>query len=199
MSSLQEAREAIQSGNLTAAQAIIADVLKSDQNNAEAWFLLSEATEGDRKFIFLNKALNLDPNLEEAIERKAQLEGTAEPEPEPESEPESVQEEIEEKTFATIPPANFDDFGDEEEDASEDILEEPAVTVPAVEIQSPPPASPALSPAADIAVQKKEDKKETETEEPTPSNMLNNVGFAFSLALSAVLLILFLRAVMDLF
>ena len=190
MSSLQEAREAIGSGNQTAAQAIIAELLKSDQNNAEAWFLLSEATEGDRKLIFLNKALNLDPNLREAIQRKAELEGTAEPEPEPE--PEKEEEEEEDSSFATIPPADFEVFGepDEEEDPQQEGM---AVAPPATTgAMSPPPSAAVSPPPAQQAPQK-------EDEEPAPSSMVNTIGFAFSLALSAVLLILFIRAVLDLF
>lgn len=192
MSSLQEAREAIQSGNLPAAQAIIADVLKSDQNNAEAWFLLSEATAGDRKLIFLNKAINLDPNLQEAVQRKAELEGTAEPEPEPELMPEPEEEENDGSSFSTIPPADFEAFGDPEDDEPEE--EELPIATPA-ETQAMSPSPPAsVSPSAVQSASTDED-----AEEAAPSNLINTLGFAFSLALSAVLFILFIRAVLDLF
>ena len=82
MINLQTAWEAIEKGDSVEAQSIVAQILRDDPNNAEAWMILSEAVSGDRKELFLRKALQLDPDLEVARQRLAQLEleGVAEPE-----------------------------------------------------------------------------------------------------------------------
>jgi len=63
MSTLEDAREALLGGDLANAQAIAADLLKTDPDNAGAWYVLSEAVEGDRKEIFQKKALALNPDI----------------------------------------------------------------------------------------------------------------------------------------
>ena len=74
MINLQTAWEAIEKGDNVEAQSIVAQILRDDPNNAEAWMILSEAVSGDRKELFLRKALQLNPELEIAQERLAQLE-----------------------------------------------------------------------------------------------------------------------------
>lgn len=63
MSTLDDAREALLGGDLANAQAIAADLLKTDPDNAGAWYVLGEAVEGDRKEIFQKKALTLNPDI----------------------------------------------------------------------------------------------------------------------------------------
>ena len=65
MSSLQDARDALQRGDLEQVQIITADLLKSDPDSADAWYMLSHAVEGDRQQIFMQKALALDPEIED--------------------------------------------------------------------------------------------------------------------------------------
>ncbi|MEM9774525.1 MAG: hypothetical protein AAF902_08100 [Chloroflexota bacterium] len=74
MINLQTAWEAIEKGDSVEAQSIVAQILRDDPNNAEAWMILSEAVSGDRKELFLRKALQLDPDLDVARQRLAQLE-----------------------------------------------------------------------------------------------------------------------------
>jgi hypothetical protein len=66
-------------------------VLKEDPQNGEAWFLLGEATEGDRKLLFMKKAQKLDPLNQEYTARIAELTAPPPPPPPaPEPEPELV-------------------------------------------------------------------------------------------------------------
>ncbi|MEM8857688.1 MAG: hypothetical protein AAGD96_05175 [Chloroflexota bacterium] len=82
MINLQTAWEAIEKGDSVEAQSIVAQILRDDPNNAEAWMVLGEAVSGDRKELFFRKALQLDPDLEIAKQRLEQLEvlETVEPE-----------------------------------------------------------------------------------------------------------------------
>ncbi|MCB0036275.1 MAG: hypothetical protein KDE51_19725 [Anaerolineales bacterium] len=199
MSSLQDAREAINQGDTTTAQAIIADVLKGDQGNAEAWFLLSEAVDGDRKLIFLNKAIKLDPTLDEAIQRKAELEGTAvvEPEPEPELEPipEIELESSDDFGLDTITPADFESFGqfEDEEDAAQ--VEEPKplktdIVDVAPTIKNPPPT------AVGTTQTKPKNQKEENIKEQS-SSPINTIGLGISVLLTVLLFILFVQSLLN--
>ncbi len=87
---LQQARESLAKGDQALAQALAAAVLQEEPQNGEAWFLLSEATEGERKAIFLKKAGKLAPDNEEIQARLYELTAppstpvvTSEPEPLP--------------------------------------------------------------------------------------------------------------------
>ena len=77
MSSLQDARDALQRGDLEQVQVITADLLKSDPNSAEAWYILSQAVDGDRQQIFKQKALALDPEVEAQFEPESDVENLA--------------------------------------------------------------------------------------------------------------------------
>lgn len=200
MSSLQDARDALDVGDNTTAQAIIADVLKVDQNNAEAWFLLSEAVEGDRKLIFLNKALKLNPKIEEEMQRQDELESAADIEPEFDLEFEDEEDSI---GIDTITPADFDSFGqledeefavqgDEVEVDFEDMDENEAIPTVPVESQraaltTSTSTTNKLSNSGQVDAQKE------------PSNLLNTVGLAVSVLLSVILFILFVQALLNLF
>lgn len=60
MNEMQSAWKAIRSGETAKAQRIAATLAKNDPNNADAWYLLSEAVSGERQDIFRRKALALD-------------------------------------------------------------------------------------------------------------------------------------------
>lgn len=77
MRNLQAAWEAIEKGDSVEAQSIVAQILRDDPKNAEAWMVLGEAVSGDRRELFLRKAIQLDPNLEIAKTKLAQLEAEA--------------------------------------------------------------------------------------------------------------------------
>lgn len=67
----QQAQEAVKTGDNTQAQLLLANLLKQDRKNAEAWYLLSTITASkEHKEVFLGKVLKLNPNHPEA---KAQL------------------------------------------------------------------------------------------------------------------------------
>jgi hypothetical protein len=85
---LQQARSALAKGDQTTAQALAGAVLKEDPQNGEAWFLLGEATEGDRKLLFMKKAQKLDPLNQEYTARIAELTAPPPPPPPPAPEPE---------------------------------------------------------------------------------------------------------------
>ena len=74
MRNLQTAWEAIEKGDHVEAQSLVAQILRDDPRNAEAWMILGEAVSGDRQILFLRKALQLNPDLEPAKERLAELE-----------------------------------------------------------------------------------------------------------------------------
>lgn len=197
MSSLQDAREAINQGDKTTAQAIIADVLKGDQENAEAWFLLSEAVDGDRKLIFLNKAIKLDPTLEEAIQRKAELEGTAvvEPEPEPEPIPEIESEPQGDLGLETITPADFESFGQHTDKDEVEAEQSKPLKVDEPEVL---PTVKKTPPTAVVTTQTKPEAKEEEnTAEAQPSNLLNTIGLGISVLLTVLLFILFVQSLLN--
>lgn len=199
MSSLQDAREAINQGDTTTAQAIIADVLKGDQGNAEAWFLLSEAVDGDRKLIFLNKAIKLDPTLDEAIQRKAELEGTAVVEPEPEPEPEPLPEiELDSSDdfgLDTITPADFESFG---QIADEEDLEDEEPEPLKMDMTDVAPTTKNTPPAAVTTTQTKpRPKEEDDAAEEQPSNLVNTLGLGISVLLTVLLFILFVQSLLN--
>ena len=74
MRNLQIAWEAIEKGDHVEAQSLVAQILRDDPRNAEAWMILGEAVSGDKQVLFLRKALQLNPDLEPAKERLAELE-----------------------------------------------------------------------------------------------------------------------------
>lgn len=74
MRTLQTAWEAIEKGDHVEAQSLVAQMLRDDPQNAEAWMVLGEAVSGDRQVLFLRKALQLNPDLERAKNKLAELE-----------------------------------------------------------------------------------------------------------------------------
>ena len=74
MRNLQAAWEAIEKGDRVEAQSIVAQILRDDPKNAEAWMVLGEAVSGERQVLFLRKAVQLDPNLKIAQDRLEALE-----------------------------------------------------------------------------------------------------------------------------
>lgn len=74
MRNLQTAWEAIEKGDRVEAQSLVAQILRDDPRNAEAWMVLGEAVSGERQVLFLRKALQLNPDLTLARTRLAQLE-----------------------------------------------------------------------------------------------------------------------------
>lgn len=86
---LQQARQAMESGNRAQAQIVLAKLLKPEPNNGEAWFLLSEMGVSDeQRLAFLRRVLALNPNHARAQQKLADLESP--PQPEPIVEPEIV-------------------------------------------------------------------------------------------------------------
>ncbi|MDA0246476.1 MAG: hypothetical protein OT477_23970 [Chloroflexi bacterium] len=184
MSNLQEAYEAIESGDLVTAQAIAAELLKTNQQDAEAWFILSEATAGDRKLIFLQKAIKLNPNLSIARERLAELERPAVPEP-------------------VLPPADFDRFGEPEpitepeikvtKNWQEALKEEPVVT---------PKISSLREPEVEAAWEKEVEPTAVASPPPSkrpkapaqPSQLFNTLGIGVSLLLAIIMILLLFQA-----
>ena len=59
MRNLQTAWEAIEKGDHVEAQSLVAQILRDDPRNAEAWMILGEAVseDRDRHVLFLRKAL----------------------------------------------------------------------------------------------------------------------------------------------
>lgn len=70
---LQQAQQALAAGNKRKAQALIADVLKAEPANGEAWYLLGEATDDNRKEVYLKRAVQLLPNHAQANQRLKEL------------------------------------------------------------------------------------------------------------------------------
>jgi hypothetical protein len=90
----REGVDAIRVGDQAAGRQRLAQVLKAQPNNADAWYWLSAAVDTDKERVYcLKKALAINPNHEAAMERFAILTGTSPaPAPEPESAPQPEQE-----------------------------------------------------------------------------------------------------------
>lgn len=191
MSNLQEAYEAIRAGDLVTAQAIAADVLKTNQQNAEAWFVLGEATTGERKIVFIKKAVKLDPTLQAAQDRLDELEN---PQPAP---------------VLKITPADFDNFGSgqpDEETAEPTWGEEPEEPVLAwsepqkAAVVPDKPAAVASSPAP-VATKpaEKAPKSKPTAEAAPPTRIYNTLGIGVSLMLAIIMFVLFVQTLMAYF
>ncbi len=74
MDELQAAWEAIQDGDLQQAARLAAALAKNEPDNADAWYLLSEAVEGERQALFRKKALALDPRVADRYREEAAAE-----------------------------------------------------------------------------------------------------------------------------
>lgn len=67
---IQEAIQAARSGDKETARKILSQVVRSEPNNARAWYLLSQVIEDDEKAVFcLEQVLKIDPNNTQARER----------------------------------------------------------------------------------------------------------------------------------
>lgn len=72
---LQQARQAMESGNRAQSQIILAKLLKTEPNNGDAWFLLSEmAVSDEQRTAFLRRVLALNPNHAGAQQKLAEIE-----------------------------------------------------------------------------------------------------------------------------
>lgn len=72
---LQQARQAMESGNRAQSQIILAKLLKTEPNNSDAWFLLSEmAVSDEQRTAFLRRVLALNPNHAQAKQKLAEIE-----------------------------------------------------------------------------------------------------------------------------
>lgn len=79
---LQDAIKATRNGNTVEAQKILADILKSDTENVQAWYLLALVVDSpDKKEAYLTRVLTLDPNHVKAHEALAELEAVELPPP----------------------------------------------------------------------------------------------------------------------
>lgn len=203
MSSLQEAYEALDNGDTRTAQAIAADLLKSDQGNAEAWFILSEAVTGDRKLVFLKKAVKLDPTLDAVQARLAEAEGRPWPEPEPEPITEFPDTDFD--AFDPIAPA--EDNLQTEMTAVEELIEEPVEKqVEEVVAAEDAPSTKPTPVFEEEAIFPPREEKETalqptpatqtdKANEPAPpSQLVNTAGFIISLALFLIMFYLFVAS-----
>jgi len=93
---LLQARKNIQRGDQERARALLAQLIKEDPRNVQAWMLLAEAvdTKGQATFC-LEQALKLDPSNSTALKWLAILNPAqyAQPEPEPPSPPAAMMKE----------------------------------------------------------------------------------------------------------
>lgn len=134
--SLKKARKLVRSGKLDKARPILTDLLKREESNEQAWFLLSQTlSDREKKEYALKQALRINPDFEKAKEQLQQLdEGITPPGEEPEeTEPapldeleklalESLGDEKEPESF--IPPAEKT-FFDEELSSPEETISSP--------------------------------------------------------------------------
>jgi Flp pilus assembly protein TadD len=97
---LEEAKTAIQAGQLGQAQALIAQALRANPRDIDAWLLLEQCVEqNDRKKYCLQQVLLLEPSHQAARQRLADL--TAPPAPEP---PQPLSPDPVETTLTTTTP-----------------------------------------------------------------------------------------------
>lgn len=76
----QQAQAAVKTGDNTQAQLLLANLLKHDRKNAEAWYLLSTITASkEHKEVFLGKVLKLNPNHLQAKTQLAKLQTPPQP------------------------------------------------------------------------------------------------------------------------
>lgn len=193
---LQQARESLAKGDQALAQALAAAVLQEEPQNGEAWFLLSEATDGERKAIFLKKASKLAPDNKEIQARLHELTAPSSP---PvvtsEPEPQTIATEAESwDDFDMLALADEDDDG-EPIDTSAIMVDEPPAPRPAVQekVKKPTAVDEAVaearafnvSPQAPASTPPKPTEEESQ---PGPDwNYIGMIGFA---VLAIVLLLL---------
>ncbi|MEM7331814.1 MAG: tetratricopeptide repeat protein [Chloroflexota bacterium] len=117
MATLQEAINATRSGNNIEAQKILADILKTDTDNTQAWYLLALLVDSpEKKEAYLNRVLALDPDHEKAKEALANavMPATSSMTLEPES--------VIEQDTAVSPTATFEDPSDFSSDTIDSSL-----------------------------------------------------------------------------
>ncbi len=82
MEQLAKAAAAIEAGNMSEAHVLLAQAIKADPNDVDAWLLLSQtAGSAEQKKTFLKRALIVDPDNETARQRLAELDVSVEPAP----------------------------------------------------------------------------------------------------------------------
>lgn len=195
---LQQAREALAGNNPQLAQALVAAVLQDDPQNGEAWFLLSEATEGERKLIFLKKANKLDPDNSEIQARLDELTGvTRQVEPAPEPEPEPVWDEPEDDAWDDFDMSALAEAEDDGEpiDTSAILVDEPTpapkpqVVAPVAEPEPEPTVETAVAQTKAMATPTKAKDTAVDKEETKAGLDVNFIGM-FGFGLLAVLFLL---------
>ena len=106
---LQEAISATRNGDKVGAQKILADILKADTENTQAWYLLAMLVDSpEKKQAYLSRVLTLDPHHEKATEQLAAMQPSVAPpiiNADP-SESFAIEEVFEDDTS---PQANFED------------------------------------------------------------------------------------------
>lgn len=113
---LQEAINATRNGNTVEAQKLLADILKADTENVQAWYLLSLLVDSpEKKQAYLNRVLALDPMHEKAQEALASFysEQSAPP-PVVQAEPPTPTVDLMEET--AVSPPIFEDPSDFQQD-----------------------------------------------------------------------------------
>lgn len=117
----QQAQEAVKTGDNTQAQLLLANLLKHDRKNAEAWYLLSTITASkEHKEVFLGKVLKLNPNHLEAKTQLAKLQTP--PQPVVKMPPASVAQPTIIETATTAPLPISSHIGDFEAQARGDTM-----------------------------------------------------------------------------
>ncbi|GEM_PF-3148190 len=77
MSKLEQAKVAIEQGNIDFAQRSLAELIIEEPNNIEGWLMLSQVVPQQQAIECLEKVLALEPNHAEAIERLSNLQKAA--------------------------------------------------------------------------------------------------------------------------
>ena len=75
----EQAQTAINAGNKREAHVHLANLLKQEPANVEAWYLLSTVSPPEKRELFLNKVLKFDPTHADALADLATLHQPAEP------------------------------------------------------------------------------------------------------------------------
>ena len=77
MSKLEQAKVAIEQGNIDFAQRSLAELIIEEPHNVEGWLLLSQVVSQEKAIECLEKVLAIEPNHAEAFERLSNLQKTA--------------------------------------------------------------------------------------------------------------------------
>lgn len=145
---IEQAVRHIELGNKMAAMSLLAQALKDEPENDEAWTWMAEVVDDpQKKEMCLEKALSINPANQEALEALSKINGEVQPSEEPDEpfEAEPVKEEID--PFEDMAEAEFNTplFADDIDIPEQEPLVQPLPEEDGLNLVSPAASTPAAA------------------------------------------------------